>query len=112
MKIVIEQFDKNPVESFRQCGYRYDGSQEKTREMVFSKSLGPNPYPRFHVYSILDRKTKIFNLNLHLDQKKPVYEGASAHAGEYEGKLIEEEAKKIKTCFQPPKPKLKLVENF
>lgn len=35
-------------------------------------------------------------VNLHLDMKKPSYAGTSAHAGEYDGALVEQEAERIR----------------
>ena len=35
------------------------------------------------------------HINLHLDQKRPVYRGTSAHGGEYEGEVVEQEAARI-----------------
>lgn len=37
-----------------------------------------------------------FIINLHLDQKKPSYAGTSAHAGEYEGPVVEREASRLR----------------
>ena len=38
--------------------------------------------------------------NLHLDQKKPTYEGHVAHSGEYDGELVEEEAERIRRILE------------
>ena len=38
--------------------------------------------------------------SLHLDQKKPVYQGAHAHSGEYFGPVIDEEAARIKSILK------------
>ena len=40
---------------------------------------------------------------LHLDQKKPIYEGAPAHAGEYDSELVQKEAERIKQILQNAK---------
>jgi len=58
------------------------------------KYLGDSEYPRFHLFIKQDRDNNLF-FNLHLDQKKPSYEGSPAHSGEYEGKLVEEEKERI-----------------
>jgi hypothetical protein len=34
--------------------------------------------------------------SLHLDQKKPIYDGATAHAGDYDGPVVEREMARIK----------------
>jgi len=36
-----------------------------------------------------------FQINLHLDQKAPVYKSVSAHAGEYDGPVVEGETARI-----------------
>ncbi|MEK7192383.1 MAG: hypothetical protein AAB646_02630 [Patescibacteria group bacterium] len=110
MKFLIEKLLRNPIDAMRDCGYRYDGSDEKTQELRFVKSFGSNPYPRFHVYGTLNKANKEFTLTLHLDQKKPVYEGSSAHAGEYEGPLVEKEMERLRinlqSGFRPPAPQI------
>ena len=54
-------------------------------------------YPRFHLY--LEEKPNTFIFNLHLDQKKPSYEGAFAHSGEYDSETVAAEAERIKNSF-------------
>jgi len=39
-------------------------------------------------------------LSLHLDQKKPVYDGATAHAGDYDGPVVEREMARIKQYIE------------
>ena len=79
-------------------GYRPLGvNQEKEYSVV--RTIGNNNFPRFHIYLRKSEKTGQFEINLHLDQKKPSYRGTAAHAGEYEGKIIEEEAERIKKIF-------------
>ena len=61
--------------------------------MSFARRITGRDYPRFHVYARTEGSTLI--INLHLDQKKPTYNGSRAHSGEYEGELIEAEANRI-----------------
>lgn len=51
-------------------------------------------FPRYHVYVIEQGDEVIFDL--HLDQKRPSYEGSSMHAGEYDGTAVEREAERIR----------------
>lgn len=60
----------------------------------FIKPLGKAGFPRFHAYITQEKDNLIFNL--HLDQKKPVYKGTSAHSGEYNSPIVEQEAERIK----------------
>ena len=85
-------FKENLYNLMRKVGYHFQDKEEERRELAFVRP--PHGYPRFHLYL----KTKGENLifNLHLDQKKPIYKGAPAHAGEYDGDIIAKEAKRIK----------------
>lgn len=53
-------------------------------------------YPRFHIYLRYNSQSKDIALSLHFDQRRPVYQGAKAHRGEYEGEIVEKEAARIK----------------
>ena len=99
MKFQIQNFTGNLTDEMRSAGYHYDGPDEKTKELRFYKTLSSNLYPRFHIYGTFDRAKKMLSLNLHLDQKAPVYQGATAHAGDYEGQVVEQEAKRLKAQF-------------
>ncbi len=92
MKLVFERAKMIDPEKFiRRCGY----GLHKTRngEVSYVKRVHGDWYPRFHIY-ILEEKEKII-FNLHLDQRQPVYEGITAHAGEYDGEVVEREAERI-----------------
>lgn len=92
MKFSIKNLGENPINLARRIGY-YFLKQEKD-ELSFIRPLERNGYPRFHLY--ISGKDDELTFNLHLDQKKPIYKGAPAHAGEYEGKVVETEAERIK----------------
>ncbi len=70
---------------------RHDG------QVSYVRRLGRLDYPRFHVY--LSQSNSEFVVNLHLDEKKPSYEGFTAHSGEYSGELVAKEAERIKLGF-------------
>ncbi|MFA6424212.1 MAG: hypothetical protein WCV83_02765 [Candidatus Magasanikbacteria bacterium] len=93
MQIIFEN-DKigDPERFIRRCGY----GQHKMRngEVSYVKRVHSDWYPRFHVYISSEKEKVIFNL--HLDQRQPVYEGVTAHAGEYDGVVVEKEAERIK----------------
>ncbi len=79
--------------SLRRLGYsvlqdRRHGTQS------FVRRLRHDLYPRFHLY--VEEHGEQVQLNLHLDQRAPVYAGVTAHAGEYDGELVEVEADRIK----------------
>jgi len=75
----------------RKIGYVPWGSRES--EFSCIKRLAVGDYPRFHLY--IKEKGSVILFNLHLDQKKPSYQGSSAHSGEYEGDIIEKEKERI-----------------
>lgn len=84
---IYKQDLKDNLNSFlRSCGY-----------MPFFESyiriLSGAGYPRFHLY--INENDKQYLLNLHIDQKRPSYGKETAHSGEYEGKVVEDEADRI-----------------
>jgi len=83
----------NPLEGLRRAGY-FPFRDPKTGSESFVCRLGPDFYPRFHLY-LKDREGMI-TLSLHLDQKQASYGGADhMHNGEYEGEHIEKELERI-----------------
>ena len=92
---MIPKLNITPENFLRQCGYQKISNPHKNNEPSFARGLDPGRfYPRFHAYlEIGSGETKI---NLHLDAKKPSYEGTTAHSGEYEGLLVEQEAERFK----------------
>ena len=93
MIVKISKQKINNIDIFlRRCGYArvFD---RFSKETSYCKRLSGGLYPRFHIYFKEDVKNYIFNI--HLDQKKVSYSGQSAHSGEYDGILIDNEAKRI-----------------
>jgi len=64
----------------------------------FVHPIGGDAYPRFHIYLKKEGEDLIFNL--HLDQKRPIYKGTTAHSGEYSGEIVGKEAKRIKQILK------------
>ena len=95
MKFLVELKSETPLNFFRSCGYAPEGQDPKTGEFRFARPLRGARYPRFHLYVNAPVGNQTITLSLHLDQKQPSYEGSSAHSGEYEGTLVETEAKRI-----------------
>jgi len=98
MKFSMKNTGENIVNLARKIGYYF--SKEEEDELSFVRPLEKSGYPRFHLYVRENPKTKDLTINLHLDQKKPIYKGAPAHAGEYEGKIVEKEAQRIKQILR------------
>ena len=96
MKIRLENFRKNVQGFARDAGYR-PLSQTAEGELNCVRPLAGQDYPRFHCY--IKEEGGALLINLHLDQKKPSYAGSSAHSGEYEGEVVENEAARIRNIF-------------
>ena len=93
MQIRLENIKENAASFMRSCGYAF--LRAEAEEMSFARRLAGRDYPRFHVYTRAENG--VLAVNLHLDQKKPSYEGANAHSGEYDGDLVEAEAERIRS---------------
>ena len=96
MKFIIKNTRENIVNLARKIGYYF--LKEEKDELSFVRPLERTGFPRFHLYIKENNEGLIFNL--HIDQKKPIYKGAPAHAGEYEGKVVETEAERIKQILE------------
>ena len=95
MKFTINLSDKTLYTFMRSCGYAPAYSSGGADESVFQRLLGGREYPKFHAYCAQDDKSII--LSLHLDQKKPSYEGSHAHNAEHTGSVVESEVKRIQS---------------
>lgn len=94
MKFLVPAPKENIYTVLRRLGYRFERQTEE-RQLVFSRIIGgPSGYPRFHLYITLQAGGDAV-FHLHLDQKEPIYKGARAHGGEYEGETVEKEAGRI-----------------
>lgn len=92
MDFTIKNLQKSVVEVSREISYLIIDNNGEQINMV-RKLTGQN-YPRFHIY--LKQQGNDFIFSLHLDQKKPTYEGSHAHSGEYFGPIVENEADRVK----------------
>ncbi len=100
MKLILAQsdIDSTPALFLRTAGYTYIESRH-TGQGSFVRKLGNNFYPRFHIY--VEESDDSIVINLHLDQKQASYEGTSAHSGEYDGELVEQEIKRLRGFIRP-----------
>ena len=99
----IRNIKENIVSVARKIGYVIIDTKENGEYNLVRKLTGQN-YPRFHVYLRQSfggpqDKLNTYVFNLHLDQKKPSYEGSNAHSGEYFGPIVEKEADRIKEAL-------------
>lgn len=82
----------NPLEVLRRAGYSAF-TDPNTGIQSFELRPTSAAYPRFHLY--VAEKNGEVSFNLHLDQKKPSYGDSHMHSGEYEGKTVENEMRRI-----------------
>ena len=95
MKFILKgPFKENIYNLMRNAGYHFQRKDERTGELTFARP--PRDYPRFHLYLKANIEVSEIVFDLHLDQKRPIYRGAPAHAGEYDGEMVEAEAKRIR----------------
>jgi hypothetical protein len=95
MKITSDKpLSSNILVTLRRAGYTphagYSGDS-----FVRPMSSGSR-YPQFHLYV---QSVSPLAMTLHLDQKTPTYGSQSAHGGEYEGLLVEQEAERIRALL-------------
>lgn len=97
------QLEGGPASWLKRAGYAMINDR-LTGQLSFSRRLTADFYPRFHIY-VNEKKTvsgqEIVVLNLHLDQKRPGYEGQTRHNAEYEGEVVREEAKRLARYLLP-----------
>lgn len=98
MKVILKS-KENLYNLMRRCGYYYKGIDERTGQPGFIRRVNGSDYPRFHVYARTNDISGETVINLHLDQKKPIYKGVIAHSGEHKGPVIEKEAERIKQAL-------------
>lgn len=83
----------NLLGALRHAGY-FPFRDPKSGEESFVCRLGPDFYPRFHLYA--KEQSNTITLSLHLDQKQTSYGGSHMHNGEYEGEVVEREMERIR----------------
>jgi hypothetical protein len=96
MKFTFEKGEANIIDLFQKAGYSYRGVNNG--DMSFIKRAGRDEYPHYHIYVKTEGENVI--LNMHFDQKRPSYEGASAHNADYDGELVEKEMERIKEVIK------------
>ena len=94
MKIFIPKDKIANIEHFiRRCSYGkiFD---RRSGQTSYARRIRGSLYPRLHLY--VDEKGDKIIFNLHLDQRQTRYEGVTAHAGEYDGPVVDQEVGRIK----------------
>lgn len=81
-----------PRHILNEAGY-HEFTDPNTDKLSYIMRLGREYHPRMHVYVKESADGGVFDI--HLDQKKASYEGQTAHAGEYDGPLVQKEAERF-----------------
>ena len=98
MRLVFKNLKDTPLNLLRRAGYSFVGRDERTGEEGYQRRLGSADYPKLHAF--VKKEEDFVFVNLHLDQKKPSYQGSYAHSAEYEeSEILEKEAEIIKKVF-------------
>lgn len=82
-----------PRHILNEAGY-HEFTDPNTDKVSYIMRLGREYYPRMHVY-VNKHSEAGGQLDIHLDQKKASYEGHTAHSGEYDGPIVQEEAERL-----------------
>ncbi len=90
---------ENITNVVRNLGYKPIGYTEKG-ELNCVRPMGAD-YPRFHLY--ITESPASIRYSLHLDQKRPSYQGATAHSGDYDSDIVHNEAQRIKSLLASAK---------
>lgn len=103
MDFEIKNLEMSVVAVARAIGYVIIDTNRNEYNLV--RKLSGQNYPRFHAYvrqsfGGAQDKLNSYKFSLHLDQKKPSYEGSHAHSGEYFGPVVEQESDRIKQALQ------------
>jgi len=88
MKFIIKNNRDNPLTLMRRIGYA-----PHSKSQSFVRRLTSEDFPRFHVY--MGDTGNGWEVSLHLDQRGACYDNQTAHSGDYEGKILEEEKQRI-----------------
>jgi hypothetical protein len=89
-------FEENIYTLMRRLGYFFQKKDGEKGELIFVRPA--KGYPRFHLFVKKRGENLVFKL--HLDQKRPIYKGTPAHAGEYAGEIVKKEAERIKQILE------------
>lgn len=96
MKINVENKTRDSVTNLmRSLGYKFQ--RQERDELSFVKPLTGSFFPRFHLY--VRENGENISFTIHLDQKKPMYKGTTAHNADYDGDVVLNEGQRIKEFF-------------
>ena len=74
-------------------------AKELSRPIKFTVPEFKLEEEKYDLAKIYEEIVEEIVFDLHLDQKRPIYEGVTAHSGEYDGEVIEREAERVKNAI-------------
>lgn len=101
MKIKVQKIQLaslSPSQWLRRAGYALIYDRRSDQES-FSRRFSRDFYPRFHLYVQEPPQSDYIFFNLHLDHKRASYEGQSRHSADYDGELVEAEARRLEALL-------------
>jgi len=96
MKISLPAGFNVNIRNFLQREGYFASLHSQTGRLNFTKRLTSADYPHYHLYIEKNMDGSSY-LTLHLDQKKPSYQGARAHNADYSGQVVEGEARRLQS---------------
>ncbi len=95
LRVNRKQLGLSPEIFLRRAGYALL-TDRRSGQISFARRLRRDFYPRFHVYFTFTDDQEEVVFNLHLDQKRPGYQGYSRHNAEYDGEVVEREMDRLR----------------
>ncbi|MBI4090665.1 MAG: hypothetical protein HY422_01435 [Candidatus Komeilibacteria bacterium] len=92
MDVFIQKQNQIAPVAIRRVGYAPYINKEG--EQSFVRRIHGTDFPRFHLY-IKAEDDEVLRCSIHLDQKRPSYQGAHAHGGDYDSETVADEARRI-----------------
>lgn len=93
----IEHPKENAVNLMRRAGYAFQ--RQENMEMSFVRPLSQQGFPRFHVYTHMEKTALV--ISMHLDQKRETYGETTRHHGEYsEDGPLSDEARRVQSLLK------------
>lgn len=93
MKFLVKNSKYNILNLVRGIGYHSHKDNKS-----FCRRLDTSEFPRFHIY--IKKAGQDLEFSIHLDQKGVCYNNQTAHSGEYDSSILEEEKKRIKNLLK------------
>ena len=91
-------FKNNIYNLMRDCSYHFQREDSEANSTEYSFVRPRHGFPRFHIYARMQDGG--LQINLHLDQKKPVYQGPTAHSGDYDEPVVAREMERVKRSIE------------